>query len=108
MNLEELRTDCAKKQKKGLHIILASIIIWIAVLLVHLSNLPILDKNLFTFFCTAPLLPISYFISKIIKVDFQNKDNPLSKLGLIFSINQMLYLLIAMWIFRLFQKRCLW
>lgn len=45
------------------------------------------------------MLPLSFIISKIIKVDFENKDNPLSKLGLLFSMNQMLYLLIAMWIY---------
>ncbi|MGT2910186.1 DUF7010 family protein [Streptococcus cameli] len=99
MNLEELRNDCAIKQKKGLHIILASVVIWIAVLCVHLTNLPILTKNLLTFCCTAPLMPLSFLISKIIKVDFQNKSNPLNKLGLLFSANQMLYLLIAMWVY---------
>lgn len=99
MDLEALRMDCAKKQKRGLHIILASIIIWIAVLIVQLSNFPILTKNLFVFCCTAPLLPISYFISLLIKVDFQNKGNPLTNLGILFSVNQMLYLLIAMWIY---------
>lgn len=99
MNLEELRMDCAVKQKKGLHIILASIIIWVAVLCVHLTSFPIFTKNLFTFCCTAPLLPLSYFISKIIKVDFQNKRNPLTKLGVLFSVNQILYLIIAMWIY---------
>lgn len=99
LNLNELRIDCAKKQKKGLHIILASVIIWTAVLIVQLLDVPILTKNLLTFCCTAPLLPISYFISVIIKVDFQNKGNPLTKLGVLFSVNQMLYLLIAMWIY---------
>lgn len=99
MDLEELRNDCAIKQKKGLHIIMASVIIWILVLCVHLTSLPVLTKNLFTFCCTAPLLPISYFISKPMKIDFQNKDNPLTALGLLFSVNQILYLLIAMWIY---------
>lgn len=99
MNLEELRADCAIKQKKGLHIILASVIIWILVLCVHLTSLPILTKNLFTFCCTAPLLPISFLISKFLKIDFQNKDNPLTALGVLFSVNQILYLLIAMWIY---------
>lgn len=99
MNLDELRNDCAKKQKKGLHIIIASVIIWILVLCVHLTSLPMLTKNLFTFCCTAPLLSISYFISKLLKIDFQNKDNPLTTLGLLFSVNQILYLLIAMWIY---------
>ena len=99
MNLEEIRTDCALKQKKGLHFILASIIIWCAVLVVQLMNIPVLSKNLFTFCCTAPLVPIAFFVSKIIKVDFQNKGNPLTNLGILFSINQMLYLLIAMWVY---------
>jgi len=99
MNLEELRLDCAIKQKKGLHFILASIIIWTAVLFVHLTNLPILTKNLLTFCFTAPLMPLAFMISKVIKVDFTNKGNPLTNLGVLFSLNQMLYLLIAMWIY---------
>ncbi|MBK1810754.1 hypothetical protein JHL18_08900 [Clostridium sp. YIM B02505] len=99
MNLEALRLDCAIKQKKGLHFILASIIIWCAVLIIHLTALPILTKNLFTFCATAPLMPIAFFITKIIKVDFQNKENPLTNLGVLFSANQMLYLLIAMWVY---------
>ena len=49
--------------------------------------------------CTAPLLPLSFVLSKIIKVDFQNKGNPLTNLGVLFSVNQILYLLIAMWIY---------
>lgn len=99
LNLDELRLDSAAKQKKGLHFILASIIIWSAVLAVHLTDLPILTKNLLTFCFTAPLVPLAFMISKLIKVDFSNKDNPLTNLGILFSVNQMLYILIAMWIF---------
>jgi hypothetical protein len=99
MNLEEMLLDCATKQKKGLHFILASIMIWLAVFLVHLTSLPILTKNLLTFCFTAPLMPLAYLISRIIKVDFANKENPLTHLGLLFSLNQLLYLLIAMWIY---------
>jgi len=61
--------------------------------------MPVLTKNFIIFCCTAPLMPLSYLISKIIKVDFQNRDNPLTNLGILFSINQMVYLLIAMWIY---------
>lgn len=57
MNLEELRLDCAIKQKKGLHFILASIVIWGAVFCIHITALPILTKNLLTFCFTAPLMP---------------------------------------------------
>jgi len=99
MNLEELRFNCAIEQKRGLHFILASVIIWFSVLIVHLTTLPILSKNLITFCCTAPLMPLAFFISKIIKVDFRNKENPLTNLGVLFSVNQILYLLIAMWVY---------
>lgn len=97
--LQELRADNIKKQKKGVHFILASIIIWGAVWGIHMSSLPILTKNLYTFFCSAPLVPLAFLISKLIGVDFQNKGNPLSNLGLLFSLNQMLYILIAMWVY---------
>ncbi len=107
MTLEELRLDSAIKQKKGLHFILASILIWCVILIIHLTQLPILTKNLLTFFATAPLLPISFLISKIIKVDFQNKENPLTNLGILFSANQILYLLIAMWIFTAVPEKML-
>jgi len=99
MSLEAMRLDSAIKQKKGLHFILASVIIWSAVLVVHLSGLPILTKNLLTFCFTAPLVPLAYLISKAIGVDFTHKGNPLTNLGVLFSLNQMLYLLIAMWVY---------
>lgn len=99
MNLNSLRQDCSIKQKKGLHFIIASIIIWAIVAMIHSTNLPILSKNFYTFFATAPLVPLAYLISKLIKVDFKDSSNPLNQLGIIFSINQILYLLIAMWIF---------
>lgn len=50
--LQELRTDNRHKQKLGLHFILASVFIWVAVLAIQLSSLPILTKNLLTFCCS--------------------------------------------------------
>ena len=58
-----------------------------------------LTKNLLTFCCTAPLLPLAFLMSKLLKIQFQDKSNPLNNLGILFSINQILYLLIAMWIY---------
>jgi len=107
MNLNELRNDCSKKQKKGLHFILASVLVWCAVLAVQLMELPLLTKNLLIFCCTAPLLPLAYLIAKIIKVDFRNQHNPLTHLGILFSANQMLYLLIAMWIYPTIPEKML-
>lgn len=105
--LQELRTDNRKKSKSGLHFIMASVFIWIAVLCVHLSPLAILTKNLLTFCCSAPLVPLAYLISKFIGVDFQNKDNPLTNLGILFSVNQMLYILIAMWVYAAVPEKML-
>lgn len=100
MNLDELRIDIAKRGKKGVHFIIASVLIWCAVLVISLLPIEdILTKNLLTFCFTAPLPPLAYMFSKIIKAEFSTKDNPLNKLGLLFSFNQFLYLLIAMWVY---------
>jgi hypothetical protein len=105
MNLDEMRQDSAIKQKKGLHFILASVFLWAGILVIHLTTLPILTKNLLTFCFTAPLVPLAFLISKLIKVDFSNKENPLTNLGILFSLNQMLYLLIAMWIYNAMPEK---
>jgi len=105
--LQQLRSDCAKRQKKGLHFILASVLIWMAILVTHLSGLPIETKNLVTFCCACPLLPLAFLISKVIHVDFQGKSNPLTALGLLFSVNQILYILIAMWVFNAVPEKML-
>ena len=100
MDLDVLRTDIAKRSKKGLHFIITSVIIWCAVLIVCILPIKnILTKNLLTFCFITPLLPLSYMISKIIKAEFSANDNPLSKLGLLFSYNQFLYIIIAMWVY---------
>ena len=99
MDLNALKRDCALKQKKGLPFILSSVVIWTAILCVHLTGLPIQTKNLLTFCCAAPLVPMAFAVSKLIGVDFQGKSNPLTKLGLLFTLNQILYLLIVMWVY---------
>lgn len=47
--LQELRIDNIRKQKRGLHFIMASVFIWIIVLIIHLSPLPII-KKIYLFF----------------------------------------------------------
>ena len=105
--LQELRIDNIRKQKRGLHFIMASVFIWIIVLIIHLSPLPIITKNLFTFCCSTPLVPLAFLFSKILKIDFQNKENPLSGLGLLISLNQMIYILIAMWVYAVIPEKML-
>lgn len=97
--IRDLRVDCAKRQKKGLHIIISSVVIWGIIMMVHISPLPIEQKNLYTFCASAPLFPLSILMSKLLRIDFQSKDNPLTQLGIFFTVNQMIYLLIAMWVY---------
>ncbi len=95
--VNSLREDAAHKQKRGLHFIMASVPIWFAIFIIQSSALPLQTKGVFSFFCSVPLVPLALVASKLLKIDFQNKENPLTNLGILFSVNQILYILIAMW-----------
>ena len=99
MELSELQKDCARRQKKGLHFIMASVVRWGIILVSHLTPFSIETKNLITFCSSAVLFPLAWGLAKALKIDFEGKGNPLTKAGIIFSINQMLYILIVMWVF---------
>ena len=99
MNLDELRNDIVLKQKKGLPFICASVIIWLLILIVTMLDLPQDKENLLVFCCSCPLMPISWGIGKILKIDIFDKSNPLGNVGFLFTCNQFLYLLIVMWVF---------
>lgn len=98
-DLETLRNDIVIKQKKGLPFICASVVIWSLILIVIMLDLPQDKENSFVFCCSCPLLPISWMIGKVIKVDIFDKSNPLGNVGFLFTCNQFLYLLIVMWVF---------
>ena len=107
MELDQLRKDCALRQKKGLHFILASVVIWCLILTTQLTNLTVEQKNFIIFCCSAILFPLAWGLSKVLGIDFEGKDNPLTKAGIIFSINQLLYILIAMWVFAAVPEKML-
>ena len=98
-SLEKTKRACARGQRRGLHFILASVIIWTMVAIVHLTSLPIETKNLLTFCCTCPLMPLAWLLSKPLGITFSDKDNPLAPLGIVLSVAQIPYLLIVMWVF---------
>ena len=102
-----MHLDCARRQKKGLHFIVASIVIWGLILAVFLTDMTIQQKNLVTFCCSAVLFPLAWGLSKLLKIDFEGKGNPLTKAGIIFSVNQILYILIAMWVFAAVPEKML-
>ena len=98
-SLEKTKRACARGQKRGLHFIMASVIIWTLVFIVHITKLPIETKNLLTFCCTCPLMPLAWMLSKPLGITFNDKENPLSPLGIVLSLAQIPYLLIVMWVF---------
>ena len=97
--LEQVKKACARGQKRGLHFIMASVIIWTLVFIVQLTKLPIETKNLLTFCSTCPLMPLAWMLSKPLGITFSDKDNPLSPLGIVLSVAQIPYLLIVMWVY---------
>ena len=96
----ELKTEVMKLQKKGLPFMLTSVVIWTAITIVRTLPVDIMTKNLYTFYCTSFLMPGAVIFSLITGAKiFFKFQNPFNKLGLINTMNQMLYLLIVMWAF---------
>ena len=44
--VRKLRIDCAVRQKKGLHFIVSSVIVWLGIIVIHASSLPMESKNM--------------------------------------------------------------
>lgn len=105
--LDEMRDNSIFSQKRGIHFILASVLIWGLILFVQNLGLESKKENLVCFFCFALLLPLAFIIAKLLRIDFQNKENPLTTLGILFTVNQLLYLLIAMWVFSVVPEKML-
>jgi len=98
-SLNLLIIDNCLKQKKGINFILSSMVIWSLVILIFSLNISLQLQNVLTCFSSGLLMPLAYLFSKPLHIDFQNKSNPLTKLGVIMAVNQVLYILIAMWAF---------
>lgn len=99
-NYRELKRESMVLQKKGLPFMLASVVIWTAVTIVRTLPVDIMTKNLYTFYCPGLMIPCVLIFSLIIGArPFSKRKNPFNKLGLLNTLNQMLYLLIVMWAF---------
>lgn len=95
--LKALQKQNILAQKRGIHFLLAAVVVLTLILIIRLTSLSIYFKNLLTFCAAAPVMPIALGFSRLLHIDFQNKKNPLSFLGLVFTLNQLVYLLIPMW-----------
>ena len=97
VSIDELRSRFVITQKRGLHFIIPSVIIWTAILVLQFVIPDINSRNIAVFCSSSMLLPLSFVTSKILGITFSDKENPLSKPGFLFTMNQMLYITIVMW-----------
>lgn len=52
-------------------------------------------------------MPIAWVIGKRLNINIFDKSNPLGQLGFLFTLNQLLYLLIVMWVFNAMPQKML-
>ena len=95
--LNTLKKDAQRTQKKGLPFIMASVVIWG---LIFIARLVSKGYNVATFVCCCLLFPMAFLFSKALKAEvFRKTGNPINGLIILSTLNQLLYLLIAMWAF---------
>lgn len=98
MDLDQLRDDIIQSQKKGLPFIMTSVVIWFLIACVASLNISFNIKNIMVFICSCPLMPLARIIGKKLGVNIFAEDNELGQLGFLFTLNQVIYLLIVMWV----------
>ena len=97
-SLNELRKDAALTQKRGLPFMMASVLLWTAIMVSRICMTDVNQMNFFTFCTSAMLMPLASLFGKMLGADIYRKTaNPINKLGFLCNINQFLYLPIAMW-----------
>ena len=97
---DQMQERIIRSQKRGIHFIIASVILWAGISVIRMLDLPVMMQNMLTFCMSAPLMPLAYLIAKLLGIPFQDKDNPLSSLGIVLAVAQLPYLLIVMWVYR--------
>ncbi|SDA64755.1 hypothetical protein SAMN02910368_01809 [Lachnospiraceae bacterium G11] len=94
----ELKKANIITQKKGLPFMMASVIVWGAILAVQYFVQGLNEKNFSTFCCSCLLMPLAIMFSRMLGTKIVDKTgNPFSKLGFRLTLTQMLYLPIVMW-----------
>ena len=99
-DINELRREAQTIQKNGAPYMMASVIIWSLITIIRLLPISIYAMNLSAFCSSMLLVPLALIFSKMIGADiFRKTNNPINKLGILCTCNQMLYILIVMWAF---------
>lgn len=86
-----LRTELSIKSKNGIEFTLAASIIWLVMVFVWQLEFKPYDKAVLVFIAGAPMLPLAYLFSKLLKTQWKIENNPLQPLGLWLNFAQLFY-----------------
>jgi len=89
--LDELRNELSVKSKNGIDFTLAASLIWLLIAYLWTLNFKAYDRSIFVFITAAPLLPLAFLFSRILKTNWKIADNPLQPLGLWLNFAQLFY-----------------
>ncbi len=99
MDLIKMKNELSVRFKNGITFLLAATIIWTIITIIFLQHIDIRQKNIFMLYSTGLMFPLAYFLSKILKVDWNSQKNPVGTLGMYLNITQLIYFPIIFWAF---------
>ena len=68
--LDELRNELSVRSKNGVDFTLAASIIWLIIAYIWTLKFNPYDKSIFVFIAGAPLLPMAFLFSKLLKTNY--------------------------------------
>ncbi len=89
--LNELRNELSIKSRNGIDFTLAASIIWVIISFLWTLNFNAYQRSIFVFMAVAPLFPMAFLFSKLLKTNWKIPDNPLQPLGIWLNIAQLFY-----------------
>ena len=89
--LDELRIELSVKSKNGIDFTLAASVIWLLITYLWTLKFKAYDRSIFVFITAAPLLPLAFLFSRILKTNWKIPNNPLQPLGLWLNFAQLFY-----------------
>jgi hypothetical protein len=89
--LDKLRIQLSVESKNGIDFTIAATIIWAIIAFIWSLDVDSYNKSVLVFIVGAPLLPLAFLFSKILKTNWKVKDNHLQPLGLWLNIAQLFY-----------------
>ncbi|WP_313428628.1 DUF7010 family protein [Siminovitchia terrae] len=99
MNISDMKNELATQSKNGISFLSSAVIVWIIFTFIFFLPLDIKWKNILMLWCSGIMFPMAVTLSKFFKVDWRSKGLPLSDLGLVLNLAQLMYFPILLLVF---------